>query len=339
MSKQAGKKKKLLQPLEAPTSPLSFGMFRNIKEKGDKIDRRLIKHSKHLLGSKTSNDRYKQEKENQPSLFDSLAPEEKGELIESKVTFVGISLQPNEDRLLSAIQRLLSKSNYKGNTAPKKNRYNKGGRKTFSPVLTVTPHDLFSAYTSKSVYSGKEQQNTLKALGGLIYKKFYWSYSRKEEDGVNSQVRHLGSLVTDYKEINREDGKKLLELTISPILVDQIETHYVLYPEDIANLTAQHCPGKVLPAVNRLRDYLAIQVHYQKSKKSLEVKIGYEKLLYTLELDKYIKRREKKRAEEYLQRAVDTCKNAGAILSFEIKQGKTGEPVCYMEVSTSSDFW
>jgi hypothetical protein len=320
----------------SPFSALSFGLFRRPEEK---VEKKLVKHSKHLLTSKTSSDRYKQEKQGQSSLFDVLSPELKGELTESKVTFVGVSLQPNEDRLLAAIQRLLSDTNYSGNATPRRDRYSKGGRKISYPVLEITPHSLFSAYTAKEDYSGKEQQNTLKALGGLLDKKFYWSYSRKEEDGSKSQVKHLGSLITDYKEVAREDGKKLLELTLNPILVDQIDTHYVLYPEDIANRTALHCPGKVLPAVNRLRDYLAIQVHYQKSKKSLEVKIGYERLLYTLELDKYIKRREKKRAEEYLQRAIDTCKNAGAILSYEVKPGKTGELTCYMEVSTSSDFW
>jgi hypothetical protein len=324
--------------LEEPTSTgLSFGIFRTVKEK---VEKKLIKHSKHLLTSKTSNDRYKQEKAGEISLFDTLPTEQKGELTEAKVTFVGVSLQPNEDRLLAAIQRLLSETGYSGNGTPQRGRYSKGERKEAYPVLEVTPHALFSAYVAKEDYSGKEQRNAIKALGGLVDKKFYWSYSRKEQDGSKSQVKHLGSLITDYKEVAREDGKKLLELTVNPVLVDQIDTHYVLYPEDIANRTALHCPGKVIAAVNRLRDYLAIQVHYHKKKERLEVKIGYERLLYMLELDIYIKKyRKPKRAEEYLLRAINTCKSAGAILSYEVKPGKTGELTCYMEVSTSCDFW
>ncbi|THH34535.1 hypothetical protein [Neolewinella litorea] len=321
---------------ELSSSPLSIGFLRRVETKEE---RKLVKHSNHLLNSKTSSDRYDQEKQGALSLFEGLPQERQGELLEAKVTFVGVSLQPNEDRLLTAVLRLLSDTEYQGNQKPRRDRYSEGGRKESYPVLEVTPHALFSAYVAKEDYSGKEQQNALKALGELLDKKFYWSYSRKEDNGSKSHVKHLGSLITDYKEVNREDGKKLLELTINPVLVDQIDTHYVLYPEDIANRTALFCPGKVLPAVNRLRDYLALQVVYQKQKESIEVKIGYEKLLYKLELDKYIKRRERKRAEEYFQRAIDTCKAAGAILSFEIKAGRTGEPTCCFEVSTSCEFW
>jgi hypothetical protein len=318
-------------------SPLSFGFLR---PPSPKDGRKFVKHSKHLLTSKTSSDRYKQEKAGEVSLFDTLPTEQKGELTEAKVTFVGVSLQPSEDRLLVAIQRLLSETGYKGNAIPKKERYNEGGRRESYPVLEVTPHSLFSAYVAREDYSGKEQQNAINALVSLVDKKFYWSYSRKEQDGSTSQVKHLGSLITDYREVAREDGKKLLELIVNPVLIDQIDTHYVLYPEDIANRTALHCPGKVIAAVNRLRDYLAIQVHYHKKKERLEVKIGYERLLYMLELDIYIKKyRKPKRAEEYLLRAINTCKSAGAILSYEVKPGKTGELTCYMEVSTSCDFW
>jgi hypothetical protein len=334
-------KKKPTNPIEhiieeVSPSPLSIGIIRT---PGRKKEERLVKHSKHLLNSKTSSEQYDRERKGIPTLFDSLPIEQKQELEEASITFVGVSLQPNEERLLAAIQQLLRDTNYKGNSQLRK-QYNEDGKREPYPVLEVSPHSLIAAYTGSPKYSGKEIKNTTQALASLVDKKFYWSYNRREQDGTESQVKHLGSLIPDYKEISREDGKKYLEITVSPILVDQIDKHYVLYPEDIANRTATHCPGKVIPAVNRLRDYLATQVSYQKSKPSISVKIGYERLIYKLELHYYrVKRRNPKRAHEYLMRAVDTCKNAGALLSFEIKPGVTGEDVCYMEVSTTSQFW
>ena len=71
----------------------------------------------------------------------------------------------------------------------------------------------------------------------------------------------------------------------------------------------------------RLRDYLIREL----SSKRYQPEINLEKLYYLL-AEKWMRESRKKKVKEYTDKALETVKALGLLLSYEIKTGSTGDP-------------
>ena len=109
-------------------------------------------------------------------------------------------------------------------------------------------------------------------------------------------------------------------ILLNPIFRRQIDSKFILYPDEINKRTAiasgQH---KVSSITLRLRDYLMRELASNRQKPE----IGVEKLYYML-AEKWMKESRKKKVKEYTEKALETVINLGLLERYEIVQGRTG---------------
>jgi hypothetical protein len=94
-----------------------------------------------------------------------------------------------------------------------------------------------------------------------------------------------------------------------------------LYPTDINRRTIiAYGSHDVSEITLRLRDYLMKELSY----KHYEPEMNMERLYYMLS-EKWMKEGRKKKVREYTEKAVDTCKALGLLISYEITTGASGQ--------------
>ena len=178
----------------------------------------------------------------------------------------GVILSLSENKALFALQRLLDKTNYKGNLeghdiSADNNKFQFDG---FLPRIQFTPTEFLLAYglnrtKSKRGYqefNSNERTEAMNALKSLADKKFKIVYERKR--WVDKKTRPLNDVIiaespliqimwgilglTDEEKKIYDDGgftdEELLRRTtiaveFAPILVDQITGYFLLIPETI----------------------------------------------------------------------------------------------------------
>ena len=290
--------------------------------------------------------KYSYPQDKQPSLFDSLTEATKNSIetaqIEVKEVVEGIKLSPSQQKVIDSLCKLLHERSQ--NLEPKKADYysgnsgselvNYGGESTPAPKLSFTLYELTQEYKGGDYVSGKDIENVKTVLRELDEKKFLLSYVetiRKKDGGrIERKIEDFRKLIhilqLSQTEFNKEDielsKKEETIIMLSPIFRRQIDSKFILYPNDINRRTKIAYGSHNLSDTSlRLRDYLMREL----SSKHYTPEIGLDRLYFMLN-EKWMRESRKKKVKEYTEKALDTCKALGLLLSWEIIQGATGEP-------------
>jgi len=331
------------------SNPVSYvGFIPSIKlEPGvEEIKKGKFKRSGHLTDQIL---RYNYPKDNnsQLTIWDALQDKTKSVITAEKIEVTeiveGIKLSPSETKLIDCLCRILHERSqtsepqktdyYSGNIGHELVEYG-GDKNTPAPKLAFTLYELTLEYKGGEYVGGKDIENVKQILTDLDNKRFLLSYveTTRTKDGgrIERKIEDFRKLIHIIKisqtEFNKEDielsKKEETVILLNPIFRRQIDSKFILYPNDINRRTIIAYGSHNLSEIAlRLRDYLIREL----SSKHYSPEIGLERLYYQL-AEKWMRESRKRKVKEYTEKAIETVKALGLLLSYEIKQGSTGEP-------------
>jgi hypothetical protein len=314
-----------------------------LKRKESKVGK--FKRSGHLTDQILQYN-YPKEKKQQLGLFDRLNQATMKEIeksgIEKKEIVEGIKLSPSETKVIDCLCKLLHENSQISD--PKEESYYSGNldfdvmdygteKDTPAPKLAFTLYELTREYKGGEIISGKDVENVKQILNDLDNKRFLLSYVetvRTVGGGrVERKIEDFRKLIHIVKISQTEYSKEDIELSrqeetvivLSPIFRRQIDSKFILYPNDITRRTIIAYGSHNLSDIAlRLRDYL-MREH---SSKRFKPEIGMEKLYYLLS-EKWMNESRKSMVKKYTDKALETVKNLGILLSYEIKPTSSGD--------------
>lgn len=320
-------------------------VLREIYEKRLKGDKKgKFRRSGHLTDQIL---KYNYPKDRQPSLFDILQSETLKDIevagVEVTQIVEGIKLSPSETKVIDCLCKLLHETSqtsdakkedyYSGNIGYELVEYG-GDKNTPAPKLAFTLYELTKEYKGGEYVAGKDIENVKHILTELDSKRFLLSYvetTRKKDGGrIERKIEDFRKLIHIVKisqtEYNKEDielsKKEETVILLNPIFRRQIDSKFILYPNDINKRTIiAYGSHNVSDIALRLRDYLIREL----SSRRYQPEINLDKLYYLL-AEKWMRESRKKKVKEYTEKALETVKALGLLLSYEIKTASTGEP-------------
>lgn len=290
--------------------------------------------------------KYSYPKDKLPSLFDSLQSETLKNIEVSGVEIAqiveGIKLSPSETKVIDCLCKLLHENSqnldakkedyYSGNMSYELVEYG-GDKSTPAPKLAFTLYELTKEYKGGEYVAGKDIDNIKQILTELDSKRFLLSYveTTKKKDGgrIERKIEDFKKLIhiiniseTEYSNRDIELSKKEeTVIVLNPIFRRQIDSKFILYPNDINRRTIIAYGSHNLSDIAlRLRDYLMREL----TCKHYKPEIRLDKLYYLL-AEKWMRESRKKKVKQYTEKALETVKALGLLLSYELKRASTGE--------------
>lgn len=276
----------------------------------------------------------------------------------------GLSLSLTENKALFALQKLLDKTNYKGNidgrVATPENTFHYSG---FLPRVQFTPAEYLDAYglrrfTSARGYqefNSNERSEAMKALRSLADKKFKIIYERKRWDEKKKMVTDviitessLIQIVWGLIGLTAEEKKKwdegrftetelmdrsTIAVEFSPIMVDQIDGYFILIPSSFyEDIKAQIPAAKYSQYIPLFLEWLILQAEIQRrAKTGWKIEINYKKLAEKLGMGKLIRQRKNKEIRANLEECYDIAIKLGYIEKATTEDGRyTTKEVIYL---------
>jgi len=313
-----------------------------IRNKEKTSPRGKFKKSGHLLDQSL---KYNYPKDNNPQLelFNSTTIEDiKKAGVEITEVVEGIKLSPSEHKVIDSLCKLLH--NNSQTTDPKREDYYSGNRdleltpygadsKTVVPKIATTLYELTKEYKGEEYVSGKDIENVKQILTELDKRKFLIRYKEetkgkggewiKKEYETFRPLIYIDKATLSYG-INDVETYKKEEtvIVLNPIFTRQIDKKFVSYPNDINRRTMiAYGSHNISEIALRLRDYLVREL----SSKRYEPEISLDRLYHFL-AEKWMKESRKKKVKDYTEKALDTVKALGLLISYEEKRNVSGEP-------------
>jgi hypothetical protein len=265
-----------------------------------------------------------------------------GENTDIETVSYGLDLTEGQKRAKDAIQKLLDKTNYQGDGQMELNSVEFKIYDSFLPYLYISWTDYYQAYgltpAGDGRYRGaqvKQAREDLESLTEMRWMQYERSSKKRDKDGkkLSDFIRVKKPLIQlqyldCYHDLTQEEirlvaaGQELPEdkqagrvskilLLPSPILIDEIESFYVLKPAGLYDEIKSLYPGKkVSPSYRTLIDTLITMNIWP------EVKYRKENLARKINLHKYIEQRKKSLIEKLLYESLDTALKLNYILSY-----------------------
>jgi hypothetical protein len=328
-----------------PETGFPYTWFTERRREAEVLKKGKFKRSGHLTDQLLKYN-YPKDNKAQLSIFDSLGDNTKkiieGYKVEITEIVEGIKLSPSEQKVIDSLCKLLHEKSQ--SLDPKKSNYYTGNenfelvtyggdKDTPAPKLAFTLYELTQEYKGGDYVGGKDIENVKTILTELDNKRFLLSYveTTKKKDGgrIERKIEDFKKLINIIKlsetEFNKEDielsKKEETIIELNPIFRRQIDSKFILYPDDINKRTIIAYGGHSISEITyRLRDYL-MREH---SSKRYEPEIYLDKLFYMLS-EKWMRESRKKKVKEFTDKAIETVKALGLLIKYEIKQGETGE--------------
>ncbi|MDR3050750.1 MAG: hypothetical protein LBU67_03400 [Oscillospiraceae bacterium] len=300
-------------------------------------------------------------RQGQLNLFD-LLDEDRNKSIEAQeldrtrvremgISVVGMDLPLSQSKALHAVQTLLSRTDYKGNMAPKvvtdpNNAFVFTGE---LPLLRCTASEYLDAYgvtkyktkRGKMEYSSSERSEAVRALDELAHQMVVIVYDRLNRYDAHGKpifdiirtvrplltiVQHFGDVTEDELEgIKAGDvpGERLRHLIVEPsvVLVDQVNSYFVLKPAGMyEELRTRY--GKLDKRMALFLEYLfARAADYARNKRPLVFRVSLKTLAYSLRMDKLIESRQAKRILTTLQDFFAKAQDMGYVGEYTLAPG------------------
>ena len=267
----------------------------------------------------------------------------------------GLSLSLTENKALFALQKLLDKTNYKGNidgrdaTAENSFRYN-----GFLPRVQFTPAEFLDAFGLKrnssargyQEFNSNERSEAIKALRALADRKFkilyerkYWDKDKKQRTDViiteSSLIQIIWGLIgLDVEEKKKWDEGRFSEAELmdrstiavefSPIMVDQIKGYFILIPSSFyEDIKAQIPAGKYSQYIPLFLEWLILQAEIQRrAKTGWKIEINFKKLAEKLQMKSMIKRRKWAQIRDQLRECYEVAVKLGYLEAYSTEEGR-----------------
>ena len=267
----------------------------------------------------------------------------------------GLSLSLTENKALFALQKLLDKTNYKGNidgrNATPENSFRYNG---YLPRVQFTPAEFLEAYGLKRTMTGRgyqefnnnERNEAMKALRALADRKFKILYERKRWDKKGKDVTDViiteSSLIqiiwgliglTAEEKKKWDDGcfsenelmdRSTVAVEFAPILVDQIDGYFILIPSSFyEDIKAQVPAAKYSQYIPMFLEWLILQAEIQRrAKTGWKIEINYKKLAEKLQMKSMIKKRNWIMVREQLKECYEVAVKLGYLEAYSTEEGR-----------------
>ena len=289
---------------------------------------------------------YPKDNSSQLSLWDALKDGTKTDIevagVEVTEVVEGIKLTPSETKVIDSLCKLLHENSqtlepkkegyYSGNLNPELVEY--GDSKTSAPKLAFTLYELTKEYKGGEAIGGKDVDNVKQILTELNSKQFLIRYTEttkgkggewiKKEYEAFRRLIDVDRATLSYGVGDIEHYKKTeTVILLNPIFRRQIDSKFILYPNDINKRTIiAYGSHNVSDIALRLRDYLMREL----SSKRFTPEINLDKLYYLL-AEKWMRESRKKKVKEYTEKALEVVVELGLLESYKVVRAKTtGEP-------------
>ena len=250
------------------------------------------------------------ERERQISLF----IEEYSDSQVDKATMTGLNLTVRQDKALTAIQKLLEQTSYRGNLEQKQINSQAFFWDGYLPALHSSYPEYFEAYGLSKKADTQQKKEALTALWSLtepyviIYERKRFEGKKQATDNIQTfkqllQVAKVAKGLTDKELIAIRNGDQAtierttsLVIEISPLLLDGInENFYVLVPNNL------HKSINEILQKKRYSPAVLLFIRWLNTLNQIEWKIRLEPLAEKLRVDGYLKRRKKKKLKSLLE--------------------------------------
>jgi len=255
------------------------------------------------------------------------------------VAVYGLDLTTSEDKALSAIQILLDRTNYEGNIPGDSVQLTGWKYDGLLPKLSMTYSEYYEAYglpKRGDQYQGKQATEALQALRSLAQaRRICYQRQRRVGTGRKSKTvydvirvtKPLISFAEGFYGLDKEEADKAISgqelplarktklvLEISPLLVDQIDTFYLLKPTALYKEIQALLPGK------RPSRVISLFIEWLLTLNLSQISIQKRTLAKNLRLDYLIEQRKPSLLDKRIQEALLTAKELGYLLSYEEKE-------------------
>lgn len=176
----------------------------------------------------------------------------------------------------------------------------------------------------KIEYSGKVKLEAEEALTSLVKNAFVWNYIRvrnpKTPQEVREDVTAYAPLIAAVQVVRNDVTKELeyIEVIPSPVMVDQVSTHFLIYPSDLEDqvFRALNAKGKGRPPRYQL---LFVKWLYLRAKENgvRPFSNSYRELGRILRMDTWINTRQDKRVRDSLEKCFTVALNLNLVVKIE----------------------
>jgi hypothetical protein len=254
----------------------------------------------------------------------------KPDLTQHQIDVRGFPLTYAQDRALHAVQSLFDATDYKGNQKPvtpvRARAYRFDGK---LPVLHVKSADYLRAYgvqtlkTSRgTIFSPQARRIAIGALEELALTKYSITYFKTL--GRRTSKKLPVEEISHLLKLDWDKNRRNVTITPNPVLVDQIESYFMLKPVDIFSLVPDRDPVKV-----RFLEYLLFQLEGKRrrgrraDKVDPEIRISVENLIWSLHLERLIEQRKPAELRTRLTNLYAVAKMVGYLTSYKVDQPGT----------------
>ena len=240
---------------------------------------------------------------------------------EEAILKYGLDLTINQRKALNAVQILFAETNYQGNSCYEEIRSQKLKGIYNCPFVDVSFYAYFQAFglsESQIKRRGKSINEALWALRALA-EPFRIAYTKKVKNKTTQKIETVAVCcdlrLVDIQEMtflermakaktDEEKDKRALFLRIllSPLLIEQIKSFYVLKPYFLDEKIESVKKGATRKNSNHLLINWLLTLNLP------TIRINRIKLAYKLRLDSIIKGRRQARIDSYLQEAITIAK-------------------------------
>lgn len=256
---------------------------------------------------------------------------------EQKVEVYGLDLSDPEERALDAIQKLLDKTSYKGNIPGEERQITSFKWQGYIPRLSTTYTEYYEAYglspAGDGRYHGAQAQEALLALKSLAkdrtvcYKRDKWIGSGKDRRQSTDIIRATAPLITileGFRDLDAKEAETVLSggdlpqkrqtillIESSALLVDQIDTFYLLKP------TALHAEIRALAPGKRISKTVKLFIYWLLTKNKQKQHPSKTSLARILRLDYLIDQRKPTLLDKKIREALEGALKLGFLLDYE----------------------
>jgi hypothetical protein len=258
-----------------------------------------------------------------------------GAELEQETGRSGLNLTVSAGRALTALQKLLHRTDYQGNIPGVPINSQAWKFQGTVPVLSIKYSDYFEAYGLKRSkdgrYHGALADEALKALTSLeqprriCYTRKKWvgqGKGRRELYDVIVVNKPLIEIVKGYKDLEKAEADRVvsgqdipervtgLVIYVSPLMIDGIEDYYTLKSATLYQEIEQ------LFGSRRFSDAIPRFINMLTSWDRPVIKISRDKLAERLWLDNMVKHSRKAMLEKRLLECCETAKTLGYLLEY-----------------------
>lgn len=287
--------------------------------------------------------------------------------LENSIDRFGVNLNDTQLRVLEAVLRGFTETNYQGNLSPldksemAKEKYRSDDfPETYKhiakiPRLYATQSQIleWGGFNKNSI---AEKERAVEALNFLAKTQFCFMYNRlaydekgnprKRRDGgwVKEEVNFVDTVLS-IKEVRDPKTKRLdyYEIFLSLVFLDQMDGYFMLVPHDWRE-EVQKAIGKKKISSFTFKFLLYLRYEYElkrRRKQPLEIRKHWEDIAIAIKIPETVYKRKKERAKQILEEAYSIAKALGYLTNYhrdvdvdvlQLREEKYYNPYSFLEI-------